>query len=243
MKEVLTLLKDHVQRESTLEALKTEVFLHEEVQGLKAFLANNKWDVDRLNTFISKAENQKQKLFNTSAKRSIQLRPWMKYAAVFVPLFLFGALFWSIYFSDIKPNNEQLLVKYKKYEPGLPVAMSMGSNKGFQEAMLHFKNEDYINAKAGFANIGEKENDTLNYFLGICNMELEAFQLAQNNFQKIPDTSVYFWKAQFNIILLYIEENDVKSAKKALKNYVKTVPLEEEKKKGKKLLNEAFFEE
>src|SRR5690606_1433977 len=82
----------------------------------------------------------------------------------------------GLWFFLQKSPNEKLYRQYFIADPGLPSVMGSGDNYIFQEAMVDYKRGNYDAAIAKWESLLplERENDTLNYFLG-------SAHLAQGN--------------------------------------------------------------
>ncbi|MEX1001694.1 MAG: hypothetical protein WDZ35_06225 [Crocinitomicaceae bacterium] len=237
LEEIKVLLDDAKSHESTIEELKIHVSDFDDVKGLIALLRKNKWDY----TTVKSVEQNANTDFNALLKQAETPRfPWLKVAAVIIPL-VGLSLFYFLYFQQ-SSEGENLYSKYYVEEKGLPTLMSDAKNKKFDEAMAAYKDNAYEEAESGFDEllVSNKKDDTLLYFLGCTNMELEDFENAIKMFKKVDTNSVFKEKAEYNLSLCFIKIEDFKSAKDIL------TKISEDKKhpyydKALKILEEPVF--
>jgi len=119
-------------------------------------------------------------------------------------------VFW---FTQTKTNLAQLADKYYEHEKGLPVTMSIQKNK-WDEIMSDYKLADYKQTSYKLNNLLKENtsNDTLNYFFGIVNYELTNYGATRSSLSHITETSAYFDKAQYYLVLMYLQVDDKKAA-------------------------------
>ncbi len=97
--------------------------------------------------------------------------------------------------------------KYYEKEKGLPVEMSASENK-MQLIMNDYKTGNLINALENTHKLmlEKQDNDTLEYFNGVICLELEQYDAAYASFHGIPQTSPFFEKAQYRMIIIDLKE-------------------------------------
>lgn len=175
-----------------------------EAQSLKEQLDGFHDDIP--NTIVKKPNNNKIRFLNYS-----------KIVAAAAIIIAVG----SIWFFSSSPN-ERLYAKYFKPDPGLPTTMSSTDNFDFYDAMVNYKHGDYEIAIEKWGKLQQKKpnNDTINYFLGVAqlnnNNELKAIQLLKNATQQ--SESVFLNEAYFYLGLAYLKNNELAKAKESFKS-------------------------
>ncbi len=135
----------------------------------------------------------------------------LKYAAV-LALLLCGALWWFL-----RPSvHERLFAEHFMADPGLPVAMSATHDPVFADAMVSYKEGNYVEARARWARLLQKEplNDTLRYFTA------STFLAEGDTKSAIPmleplaasGTSAFAPKARWYLFLAYVRTGAVDRA-------------------------------
>jgi len=236
--KILSDLKDLSTQDKTIKLLKNNTFKSEEIKGLILFLEVNNWNLSLLNQFMDKGKDRAELIFNKKPQQSLH-KQWLKYAAILIPL-----AFVSYYFlmENNSSNNQTIYANYYLKEAGLPVTMSIESNKMFQEAMMAYKDNSYKEAKGGFIQLQKiVNNDTLNYYIGVCELELENSTSAINHFNKVPANSFFYDKTQYRMVLCFVRLNNLMAAKNILNNSSNWAD-NQLKSKANKLLNEPIFE-
>lgn len=136
----------------------------------------------------------------------------IKYWAVAATIiFIIGiGLFWSL---ANKTDLPQLANTYYEKEKGLPNEMSVVQNQ-LADVMNLYKIGDYISTKnkLEFLLKENNTNDTLQYFYGVVNYELENYRASRAGFNSIKTESNYYEKAQYRLILIDLKINDKQSA-------------------------------
>lgn len=124
-------------------------------------------------------------------------------------------VFW--YLSD--SPNEKLYSEYFKPDPGLPTTMSSSDNYVFYDGMVNYKQGDYKTAISKWKTLekNSKENDTLNYFLGVAyladkNEDQAIFYLDETTKNS---SSVFQEDAYFYLGMAYLKSDKTKAARRA----------------------------
>jgi len=140
-------------------------------------------------------------------------QPWMGWAAAVLVL-LGGAAVWSISSSD---TPQQLADEFAISEPGLPVLM--GTTPRTMDAIMNaYKQDDLSTAGRLLATAVAVDpgNDTLQYFNGVLELREEGCASAEVWFTRVPTSSVFGAKAQFNMALCALRANDIGRARTIL---------------------------
>ena len=211
-------IKDLKKNTSNSEEVDGFIFLYDQYHG----------DTLKIKNYLQKS---KDKITRNQAK--IIRFSWMKYAAIF--LVILGV---STYFTLSKsPTN--YYATYAEKDPGLPVFMSINKHK-LDNWMLDYKDQHYKKAlHEGFILTKENPtNDTINYFLGVIQLELNQPKNAYKTLKKITtESSIYLERSTFLIAICLMDINKL-SAKQILEK------IEHEKgfysEKAKVILEEEF---
>ncbi|MBK9045611.1 MAG: hypothetical protein IPL74_02530 [Bacteroidetes bacterium] len=134
-------------------------------------------------------ENNKNQTKSTNSFFGI---PWA--IAATLTVILMSAGFW-LYQS--KFSERAIAYKYYVEDPGLPVLMSTGSNKAFDEAMNHYKLGNYQKSFSSMENLltSDASNDTLLYYSGVNLLKLDKSHEAVEYFRKVmSDTASEFFR-------------------------------------------------
>ena len=141
------------------------------------------------------------------------LQPWMGWAAAVLVLLSVAGV-WSISSSD---TPQQLADEFAIAEPGLPVLM--GTTPRTMDAIMNaYKQDDITRARLLLTLAVEKDprNDTLQYFSGVLELREEGCASAEVWFTRVPTSSVFGAKAQFNMALCALRANEIESARTIL---------------------------
>lgn len=210
LKELLVLLENENSREETIRFLKNLDSENEDVKGLKLFLETNNYDYKLLQDFISNSKPNFNSLIQEK-KNSANNRSWIKYAAVLIPLMGIG------YFM-MNSSSSNLYSKYYEKEIGLPVTMGNDTKIVFNNTMNAFKDNEFKESLLGFNDLLENNptNDTLLYFIGCANLELENLDKAILSFNEVSEPLILKQKSEYKLLLVYLKKEDYISAKKVL---------------------------
>jgi len=182
----------------------------DELKGLKLFLENNNYDYKLLQTYLKNSKPTFDTLLEEKKKKN-PLQNWLKYAAVLIPLIGTG------YFM-LNNTSKNLYAKYYEKEVGLPVTMGNDNKIIFNEAMNAFKDNEFEESLLGFNELlkNNTTNDTLHYFIGCANLELNNLNKAILNFEEVKKPQHLKEKSDFKLVLVYLKEEEYRSAKKIL---------------------------
>ena len=115
---------------------------------------------------------------------------------------------------SLTSSQELAFVSWEK-EPGLPVKMS--SKADLDEAMNAYKLEDFLLADSLFSAF---DSDTSNFYLANTQYELEKYPEALISLSLIKEGSVYYHKAQYKEVLIFLIQDKVGGAKELLESIV-----------------------
>jgi len=127
--------------------------------------------------------------------------------AATLTVILMSAGYW-IYQS--KFSERAIALKYYVEDPGLPVLMSSGNNKAFDEAMNHYKLGQYQESFSSMENLlaSDTSNDTLLYYSGVNLLKLDKYNEAVEYFRKVMSdpSSEFFQDAQYRLAFCLLIE-------------------------------------
>jgi tetratricopeptide (TPR) repeat protein len=117
--------------------------------------------------------------------------------------------------------SSRIYSEYNIKDPGLPVVMGAISNSMFNNAMIEYKDAKYSNALAIFNQMLSKDsfNDTIQYYAGICNLEIDDAEKAIDLFKKVIElpNGAFYYSANYYLGLSYIKTKQIENAKDPLK--------------------------
>lgn len=121
------------------------------------------------------------------------------------------------FFLNGKKDYTQLAIKYYEAEKGLPV--EMGPTSKFDKLMNLYKLGNYTDAQRELDELfkNNSNNDTLLYFSAVVNDELKDYDSAISGYSKIPNSSTFFQKAQYRLVLTYLKTNEKDKALDVIK--------------------------
>lgn len=130
---------------------------------------------------------------------------------------------------------------YEK-DKGLPVEMSVNIQT-LNDAMNSYKTGDYHSAQNYLLNIlhNNQANDTAIFYLGLVEYELGNFNKAQEYFNAINDSSNYYPKAEYRLMLSLLKTNSVNDAKAECKKILSN-PNHPYREKAELISKELFSE-
>lgn len=222
MKEVLQhieLIENYIEgklSENERQDFETRLILDadfkEEFELYKAIVAGIKEQgEDNLKTKLKLADNEldnEPKIIELKKENKKSINYWAVAATI---IFILGlGLFWSL---ANKTDLPQLANNFYEKEKGLPNEMSVTQNQ-LADVMNLYKSGDYVAAKnkLEFLLKENNTNDTLQYFYGIVNYELENYRASRTGFNSIKTESNYYEKAQYRLILIFLKTNNKQSA-------------------------------
>ena len=130
-----------------------------------------------------------------------------------------AVIFLIVAYSSLKNQTHPLLAEYANIKEGLPTVMSGTDNYQFDDAMTFFKQGDYKTALEKFAAIkssGDNEQDTLDYFIGLCHFNLKGYDEAIYILDKIDINSPYRSKSIWYVLMCYVAKEDRKLVEEQL---------------------------
>lgn len=175
------------------------------VAGIKEQGENN------LKTKLKLADNELDndpKIIELKKENKTSIKYWAVAATI---VFILGlGLFWSL---ANKTDLPQLANNFYEKEKGLPNEMSVTQNQ-LTDVMNLYKSGDYVATKnkLEFLLKENNTNDTLQYFYGVVNYELENFIAARDGFNSVKTESNYYEKAEYRLILIDLKTNDKQKA-------------------------------
>lgn len=184
----------------------------------------------------SYTEDLKFKLaeFDRSLESKKRFQFSWKMAAVFVILIISG----SIFYLAIQKSNPY---DFDIVEPGLPNAMGANNIIELNNAMSTFKTGDYGAAGQAFEKllIDNPKNDTLLYFVGLCDFRTKKNELAIQKWNQIETSSIFFTKTEYRLAIAYWSIGEEKKAVELLQKIRKEGDtfLREESEKVLNVLN------
>jgi tetratricopeptide (TPR) repeat protein len=113
--------------------------------------------------------------------------------------------------------NQKLFEAYYETDPGLITAMSGTDSYEFDRGMVDFKEGKYQEALSLWKPLLEQNpsGDTLLYFVGMANLELQNFQESKEDLQKIlsESSSEFEEDAKWYLALIYLKQGERDQAK------------------------------
>lgn len=130
--------------------------------------------------------------------------------AASVVLVISLSVYWNL---SNKSNLSQLAIEYYEKEKGLPVEMSVTENQ-LADVMNLYKSGDYVATKNKLELLLKENNtnDTLHYFYGVVNYELDNYRASRASFNSIKNESDYYEKGQYRLVLIDLKINDKQKA-------------------------------
>lgn len=137
---------------------------------------------------------------------------------------LMSAGYW-IYYSNF--SKRAIVNKYYVEDPGLPVLMSAGNRKAFDEAMNNYKLNQYQDSFNAFQDLLKSDslNDTLLYYCGVNLFKLEKYQEAVGYFRKVfaNPSSSFHQDAQYRLAFCLYVEGKKEEAEQLFSEIIKDV--------------------
>lgn len=142
---------------------------------------------------------------------------WYFVAASVAVLLTVGV--WAIYWPN---KTERLFAANMTIDPGLPVPMSATENYTFYDAMVDYKSGKYELAIRKWEPLLQRNpnNDTLDYYLGAANFNLENYQVAISFFEKVAlqENSTFYGKSEWYLALSFLARKDFDRLETLAKN-------------------------
>ena len=136
-----------------------------------------------------------------------------KWAAVILLLVTVGV-------GIFQQQKSSLFRTYYHPDPGLPTLMSSDSNAEFMEGMVYYKEKQFKRAKRDWLNLynADNKNDTLNYYLGMAEINLKNYQQAENYLNQVNQASVFYSKSRWYQALILIKQDRKSEAETILRS-------------------------
>jgi len=205
LNELISLLDQPTLLKEKVEELKKNESNSDEVDGFLTLYKLMNGDTEKIKSYLQETKKNVTQSQSAPKKRNIYI---LKYAAIFIAIIGIGSFFF------LKSNSVDFYSKYTEKDPGLPVFMSVDKNK-LDNWMLDYKEENFdIALKEGIQLAKDyPKNDTINYYLGIIQLEVKQHENALKSFGKIENKeSIYFEKARF-LKCIGLLETDKEKAK------------------------------
>ncbi len=170
----------------------------------------NAYERERLKTFIK--DPKVRSLYGGGGWSS--MRRVAAAAAIILVIVVPGYL---IFRSTTYPSR--LVKEYVVSDPGLPVTMGASTNPLLDQAMIEYKDGQYEASllKIKQLLVGNPNNDTLNYYAGLCYFDTNKNKEALESFAKVAaQSSQYYLQARYNEGLTYIREDNLTAARASL---------------------------
>lgn len=210
VEEVVSALYDPEHHDACKAALLKTGALPEELLGLRDFMEQHNWSTEALNAFLTPAADSFEQL--QQRNKHVALRYWpLKAAAVLIPMIGISWFIWQ----QNEPDTTRLYTTYYVAEPGLPVTMSVSTNVAFANAMSAFKDNQWQEAEKGLATLlnQESDNDTLQYFMGCVQLELQDGANAISQLSEVDAASAFYKKARYRLLLAHLQMGNLELAR------------------------------
>ncbi|WP_288370385.1 tetratricopeptide repeat protein [uncultured Algoriphagus sp.] len=169
-----------------------------------------------LESLLVKNELEKihEEAFEGSNPRTASFPRWIWAVAASLALILVA---WWGFQGGFQDPNQKLFEAYYETDPGLITAMSGTDSYEFDRGMVDFKEGKYQEALALWKPLLEQNpsGDTLLYFVGMANLELQNFQESKEDLQKIlsESSSEFEEDAKWYLALIYLKQGELDQAK------------------------------
>ncbi len=123
----------------------------------------------------------------------------------------------GFWYSTNLNTNQKIYATYFKPDPGLPTVMGTSNNYHFYDAMVNYKQGNYVTAIEKWEKllITKPQNDTLNYFLGVAQLADKNQVKAILYLQKVSDKSIFIDDTHFYLGLSYLKNSELEKAKQS----------------------------
>ncbi len=209
LEELIRLLDYPDLLEKKISQLELNESNSDEVDGFIILYNNFKGDTKLFKKYLAES---KEKITGTNKKNSISFH-WTKFAAISLLILGIGS------YIKLQTNTTNYYKTYVDTDPGLPVFMSINTNK-LDKWMLEYKEKNYSKAlQTGLNLLNENpNNDTICYYLGVIYLELNHPQKANKIFSKFSSKeSIFSEKAHWLSAICWMSL-DKEKAKKEMAN-------------------------
>jgi len=151
-------------------------------------------------------------------KKAVVLSRKLLIAASFIAIAIIGSLLVLLLRSKSYSSEEIYAMYYRPYEATMNFrSADAGINDDLRTAMTYYENKNFRNALVLFEKILNDDSSRigLNVYSGISHMEVEEYNDANSNFQKIIDDeySLYIEQAEWYLGFCYLMTNNTEKAK------------------------------
>ncbi len=218
-----TFLSEKIRQLKTLESTS------EEVAGFIVLYDQYHGDIQQIKNYLVVS---KQKITEKSLPKIHRLR-WMKYAAFFAVILGIGT------YLITSKSTKNYYKTYADSDPGLPVFMSIEKH-ALDQWMLTYKDQNYLKAlKTGIELLKENPtNDTMHYYIGVIQLELNHPMQAERYFSKINTQKSIFSEQTTWLKAICSMSTDKVKAKKMLETIAQSASFY--KAKATEILAEEF---
>lgn len=186
-------------------------------------------------------EHERSKLKNQIKNGELHVKHkiikwYISVAAILIVLILPAYL---IYYTSILPDN--IYKNYKLSINELSVELGASASTELQKAINEYSSGNVDNSLKLLKELELKNihNDTVNYYIGACYLELSERNKALIYFSKLSNsTNNYFAVAKYNMALIYIKQNDFLEARRELNAIPQKGTMNTIGKKANMLMNE-----
>jgi len=166
---------------------------------------------------INEYERERLKYQIKNHSRMVKFKPIKYYLSVAAILLVLLIPSYFIYYNRFLPEN--IYKKYRIDQKELVNEIGATANANLKEAITDYLGANYNSSlkKLDKLELNNIHNDTVNYFIGACYLELNEHDKALIYFSKLSNsTTNYFAVAKYNMALIYIKQNNYIEAKNEL---------------------------
>ncbi len=139
----------------------------------------------------------------------ISFKQWLKPLSIAASIALIIGMIWYNY--SYKSSSKMLAEKYYVQDTGLPIFMSANSNIQLDKAMQFYQDKNYNEAIKVLRGI--RMNDTIEYYLGLCNFNINKDAIKEFDDVYNDKQSIYSDKAGYYEVLALLNKNKITKAK------------------------------
>ena len=208
-----TEVRDIEARMASDSEFKTEVeHLKTMILGVESFGLKKKLKGRSIGESVDNQTEDEIKVVEMKSTRTISFQK-LAIAASFTAILFAG--WWFLKPGDTGTN--ELFSDAFVTDPGLPTRMSESDNYDFYDAMVEYKMENYEKALEIWAESeGTIGADTLNYYMGMAQLNLNNYSEAEKNLATIDAESPFSEKAKWYQLKMLIDDKKYEEAKKLI---------------------------
>jgi hypothetical protein len=218
LNQLIDLLDNPSALKHKIELTKLSKNLTEETEGFLVLYDLNNGDCTKIKKYLK--DTKSKTLFPLTKKN--QFTTCLKYAAFFIVLLGAGIF---LFLREEKVAS----LSYHFEEPGLTNYMSAEKLTNWEDIMFEYKTKNYLgaNEKIEKALILFPKNDTLIYFSGIVNYDLNKLVLAKEKLDEIAvSSSVFKDRANYYLGRIAFQKGDNIAAKNIFKSLLNSNDLD-----------------